>query len=195
MPAQETRSPTSKALLYPGGYTGKMNPVQLIRAAAGMTQQELADAAGTSQPTVAAYESGAKSPTWRTVERIASSVGVVCYPAVVRPLTRDQRRSLYLHATIAKELTNRPTEVIAIARQNIDKMRSVNPHAWRLLDEWEQILRGMPIQIVARMLDPSEHARDLRQVTPFAGVLTPVQRADVYRSFRSAEAKRKSAST
>ena len=37
-----------------------MNPVQLIRAAAGMTQQELADAAGTSQPTVAAYESGSE---------------------------------------------------------------------------------------------------------------------------------------
>ena len=83
---------------------------------------------------------------------------------------------------------------IAIARQNIDKMRSANPHAWRLLDEWERILRGMTIQIVARMLDPSEHARDLRQVTPFAGVLTPVQRDGVYRSFRSAEAKRKAAS-
>ena len=182
-------------MLYPVGYTGKMEPVQLIRAAAGMTQRELADAAGTSQPTVAAYESGTKSPTWRTVERIASSVGLVCYPAVVRPLTRDQRRSLYLHAAIAKELSNRPTEVIEIARQNIAKMRSVNPHAWRLLDEWERILSGMTIQIVARMLDPSEHARDLRQVSPFAGVLTPVQRAGVYRSFRSAEAKRKSAST
>ena len=119
-----------------------MEPVQFIRAAVGMTQRELADAAGTSQPTVAAYESGAKSPTWRTVERIASSVGLVCYPAVVRPLTRDQRGSLYLHAAVAKKLTNRPTEVIEIARKNIDKMRSVNPHAWRLLDEWERILSG-----------------------------------------------------
>ena len=181
-------------MLYPVGYTERMEPVQLIRAMAGMTQQELADAAGTSQPTVAAYESGAKSPTWRTVERIASSVGLVCYPAVVRPFTRDQRRSLYLHAAIAKELSNRHTEVIEIARQNIDKMRSVNPHAWRLLDEWERILRLTPSQIGACMLDPSEHARDLRQVTPFAGVLTPAQRADVYRSFRSAEAKRNATS-
>ena len=164
-----------------------MNPVQLIRSAVGMTQRELADAAGTSQSTVAAYESGAKSPTWRTVERVASSVGLACYPAVVRPLMRDQRRSLFLHAAIAKELSNRPTEVIEIARKNIAKMRSVNPHAWRLLDEWERILLGMPIQIVARMLDPSEHARDLRQVTPFAGVLATVQRTAVYRSFRSAE--------
>ncbi|MDE0132296.1 MAG: helix-turn-helix transcriptional regulator [bacterium] len=168
-----------------------MEPVRIIRAAAGMTQQELAEAAGTSQPTVAAYESETKSPTWRTLERMASSVGLECYPAVVRPLTLDQRRNLYLHAAIAKELRNRRTEVIEIARRNIDKMRSVNPHAWRLLDEWDRILRGLTTQIVARMLDPGEHARDLRQVTPFAGVLTPAQRADVYRRFRSAEAKRK----
>ena len=72
-----------------------MNPVRLIRAVAGMTQRELADAAETSQPTVAAYESGAKSPTWRTVERIADSVGLACYPTMGRALTRDQERSDY----------------------------------------------------------------------------------------------------
>ena len=57
------------------------------------------------------------------VERMASSVGLVCYPAVVTPLSRDQRRSLYLHAAIAKELNNRRTEVIEIALQNIAKLR------------------------------------------------------------------------
>ena len=93
----------------------------MVRSAVGMTQRELADAAGTSQSTVAAYESGAKSPTWRTVERIASSVGLVCYPAVVRPLTRDQRGSLYLHAAVAKKLTNRPTEVIEIAGKTLPR--------------------------------------------------------------------------
>lgn len=66
-----------------------MNPVQFIRAVVGMTQHQLADAAETSQPTVAAYEAGAKSPTWRTVERLASSVGLACYPLVTEPLTRD----------------------------------------------------------------------------------------------------------
>ena len=63
VPAQETRGPTSTDILYLVGYTKRMEPVQLIRAAAGMTQRQLADAAGISQPTVAAYESGTKSPT------------------------------------------------------------------------------------------------------------------------------------
>lgn len=162
-----------------------MNPVRLIRAVAGMTQRELADAAETSQPTVAAYESGAKSPTWRTVERIADSVGLACYPTVGRALTRDQERSLFLHAAIAKELTARGTEILNTARENILRMRSANPHASPLLDEWEWILHGTTSQIVARMLDPSDHGRDLRQVSPFAGVLTSAQRVAVYQSFRS----------
>ena len=164
----------------------EMEPVRVIRAAVGLTQRDLADAAGTSQPTVAAYESGAKSPTWRTVERIASSVSLACYPTVGTALTRDQERSLYLHAAIAKEVRARGTEAIEIARRNILRMRSVNPHASPLLDEWERILQGTADQIVACMLDPGDHGRDLRQVSPFAGVLTAAQRVAVYRSFRKA---------
>ena len=173
--------------LYLIGYTVEgMRLVRLIRVVAGMTQRDLADAADTSQPAVAAYESGAKSPTWRTVERIASSVGLACYPTVGAALTRDQERSLFLHAAIAKELRLRETEVIKMARQNTSLMRSVNPHARQLLDDWERILQGTASQIVACMLDPGEHGRDLRQVSPFAGVLTPAQRVAVYRSFGSA---------
>ena len=182
-------------MLYPARYTKRMEPVQLIRTVAGMTQRKLADAAGTSQPTVAAYESGTKSPTWRTVERIASSVGLVCYPAVVRPLTREQRRSLYLHAAIAKELNVivRPRWSRSPGKTLTRCGRSIRMPGgfWR---NGSGFFRGTTSQIVACMLDPSEHARDLRQVSPFAGVLTPVQRADVYRSFRSVEAKRKSRS-
>ncbi len=61
-------------------------------------------------------------------------------------------------------------------------MRSLNPHASPLLDEWELILQVPIDQIIVRMLDPSDHGRDLRQVSPFAGVLPPAQRAAVYRS-------------
>ena len=153
----------------------------------GMTQRELADAAETSQPTVAAYEAGVKSPTWRTVERVASSIGVACYPSVGTPLTRDQARSLALHARIAQKLHRRGTSVIEAARRNVVLMKARSPHAAPLLDEWGRILEGTTNQIIARMLDPGEHGRDLRQVTPFAGVLTPAERAAAYASFRSSD--------
>lgn len=55
-----------------------MDAAALIREArhrAGLTQMQLARAAGTSQPTLAAYESGAKSPSVRTLDRIIRAAG------------------------------------------------------------------------------------------------------------------------
>lgn len=55
-----------------------MDAATLIRHArrrAGLSQAELARAAGTSQPTLAAYESGAKSPSVRTLDKIVRASG------------------------------------------------------------------------------------------------------------------------
>jgi hypothetical protein len=41
--------------------------------------------------------------------------------------------------------------------------------------------------VVDVLLDPHPRARELRQVTPFAGVLSPAERADVYRHFAGSE--------
>lgn len=163
-----------------------MNPVMLIRAATGWSQRALADRAGTSQPTIAAYESGGKSPTWRTIERIAGAANLAVYPCVGRPMTRDQFRSIALHQAIARQLVDQPEAVVAKARQNLKVMGRSNPNARPLLEEWNAILGSSTTEIVSQMLDPSEHGRDLRQVTPFAGVLTARQRAVVYRAFRQA---------
>ena len=163
-----------------------MNPVQTIRIVAGWTQSRLAQTAGTSQPTVAAYETGAKSPTWRTVKRLAESAELACYPSVGQPMTRDQARSLALHQAIVEAMMADPEAVLDAGRGNLVRMRRSNPAARELLDEWGRILRQPVQQIAARTLDPGERGRDLRQVTPFAGVLDPRRRADVYRSFQAA---------
>ena len=49
--------------------------IKEARQRAGLTQVQLARAAGTSQPTLAAYESGAKSPSVRTLDRIVRASG------------------------------------------------------------------------------------------------------------------------
>lgn len=102
-------------------------------------------------------------PTWR----VSRPSGVVCFPAAPPPMTSEQEQSLYLHGAIAWELKTGGSEVIGIARQNLSEMRSAYPNALPLLDEWEWILQETTDRIVARMLDPSEHGRDLRQVSPF----------------------------
>lgn len=47
--------------------------VKQARHAAGLTQSELAERAQTAQPAVAAYESGARTPTIATLERLLSA--------------------------------------------------------------------------------------------------------------------------
>jgi len=46
-----------------------------VRRAAGLSQTELARRAGTSRPTLSAYENGRKSPTLDTVQRLLDEAG------------------------------------------------------------------------------------------------------------------------
>ena len=153
-----------------------------------MTQVELARRAGTSQPTIAAYESATKSPNLRTLRRLAGAAGLDLVVLFVTPLTREDRRSLMLHHHIARRLRADPEGVLAIAKANADLMWKGQHGARPLLDEWRAILSRPTAQIVAAMTDPGVHARDLRQVTPFAGVLTTAERTRAYSRFRDIEA-------
>lgn len=62
--------------------------IREARQAAGMTQMELASRAGTTQPAVAAYESGARAPGLATLERLLDAcdydVEVRAHPRVRR---------------------------------------------------------------------------------------------------------------
>ncbi len=49
--------------------------LERIRVSSGLTQEELARRAGTSRPTLSAYEHGRKSPTVATFARILSQAG------------------------------------------------------------------------------------------------------------------------
>lgn len=69
-----------------------MNSPSLIleeaRLAAGLTQQELADRARTSQPAVARLEQGRASPTFATLERLIAAAGFdIRLKLVPRPTT------------------------------------------------------------------------------------------------------------
>jgi predicted nucleotidyltransferase/DNA-binding XRE family transcriptional regulator len=65
-------------MLYLNRYNIRMDAASLIKRArkdAGLTQHALAEAAGTSQPTLAAYECGAKSPSVKTLNRLIRAAG------------------------------------------------------------------------------------------------------------------------
>lgn len=70
-----------------------MEPGALLeraRLSAGLSTQDLADRAGTSRPTVSAYEHGHKSPTLRTAQRLLEVAG---YALDVTPLVGFAERT------------------------------------------------------------------------------------------------------
>ena len=170
------------------------------RLRAGLTQAGLAQRAHTSQPTIASYERGHREPTLPTLERLVGAAGydleLLLQPRRVRPLTREERRSLSLHCEIAQRLLDKPDVVLAKARENLQTMRHANADgsADRWLDVWGQLLAtGSVAAIVAVLTSDDEHSRELRQNTPFAGVLTDFERRSVYERFRREEHAARSA--
>jgi transcriptional regulator with XRE-family HTH domain len=165
-----------------------MNPIRTLRRRAHATQAALARAGGTSQPTVAAYEAGRKSPTFDTVQRIANAVGLEPTVTFFPKMTREERRSLALHGAIADKLQAEPDAVLAAARRNLATMRR-HAGARQLLNEWRVALARPIPALVDLMIAVDPWSRELRHVTPFAGVLSPEERVAVYRRFAADEAR------
>lgn len=89
-----------------------MDPSWTLRDArqrAHLSQSDLADACGTSQPTISAYEAGRKQPSVETLDRLLSAAGArlrveTGHQSLVVPSPRA-------HARTARALT----EVLALA--------------------------------------------------------------------------------
>ncbi len=144
---------------------------------------------------MAAYERGSKEPRLSTLRRLLEAAGMrleLNYVPVsaerLAGLTREERRSLALHRAIVARLAADPEGVLAKARRNLAVMRRANEDrsADPWLGEWGRLLRGPIPPVVEVLVSPSQRARDLRQVTPFAGVLSDEERRAVYQVDRAA---------
>jgi transcriptional regulator with XRE-family HTH domain len=161
-----------------------VNLIRKLRSHAGLTQQELASTAGTSQSAIAAYESGAKSPTLRTVESLAASLDLEMVAEFAPRMTREDRRSLAYHRAVAALIEQSPEPIISRAHRNLTRLHEAHPHAQTLFDRWREWLALPPAQLIGQMLDAGPVNRDMRQVSPFSGVLSARKRAQILRRFR-----------
>lgn len=162
-----------------------MPPIRQLRREAGLTQKALAAKAGTSQSTIAAYESGAKHPTWGTIERLAAAVGLEPVVSFTPLLAYADFKSLCFHRAVAEALKRDPEQVRERAGRHLDRLQQLHPHAAGLLEQWETWLGYPTDELIAKMLDPAPPAREMRQVSPFVGVLSPEDRVRVLRRARS----------
>jgi excisionase family DNA binding protein len=102
--------------------------------------------------------------------------------------TRDQQRSRWLHRVVAGKLALDPERVLATARRNLARLRAAHPRGAVTadFDEWAALLDGPLDTLLDVLVSPSARAAELRQNSPFAGVLTERERAKALAAFRAA---------
>ncbi len=95
------------------------------------------------------------------------------------PHDRLERRSLAMHRAIAEKLRAKP-ELLSIPKENLDRWIARGGRSTPYWERWRAILNG-PLEEVLRVIqEDSPGMIDMRQSTPFAGVLTPKERWRFY---------------
>jgi len=91
-------------------------------------------------------------------------------------------RSIALHRAVAARLDEAALEA---ARARVDAwLDAGGPVAPRYAERWRQLLERSADEIRAALVEDSEIMRDLRQTTPFAGLIPPRERWRILREVR-----------
>jgi hypothetical protein len=94
------------------------------------------------------------------------------------------RRSIALHAAIAQKIAINP-DLLSIARVNIDRWSGSGAYSNPYFNRWLDVL-SLPLpEILIAITAETEEMIELRQSSPFAGVLTPKERWRIYETFRT----------
>lgn len=107
---------------------------------------------------------------------------------VLKPgLTREQERSLWMHRALLGPLMLDPQGVLGTALENIERWKSkhrADGMSVHYLEQWEHII-GEGVDAVAEVFSgQDEAASELRQNSPFAGVISDSERRQALLSFR-----------
>lgn len=107
-------------------------------------------------------------------------------PFVRSALTRDQERSLWLHRVVAGRLAVDPDAVLATARANIAVIRDAHrgTSAERGIERWVGLLDGPLDRLADIVTSRSPDAVEMRQNSPFAGVVSQSDRTAALAAFR-----------
>ena len=101
-------------------------------------------------------------------------------------LTRDQERSLWLHRAVLAELVENPEDVLARVGGNLQRLRSQHlgrGMTARWLGQWQEVLDAGVDAVADVLTSVGPAALELRQNSPFAGVISEAVRSRVLASF------------
>jgi transcriptional regulator with XRE-family HTH domain len=160
-----------------------------MKSNSGHPLRELARRAKTSAAALVDYEAGRHEPKLSTLQRIAEAAGCDLIVEVRPRLTHPERRTLELHRIVSEKLSDDATGIIQQAKSRIDTMRVADPEGRtaKYVNAWDRLLSGPRDELVATMLSTDQVARDLRQSSPFVGVLTDEERLGAIRRVAAGE--------
>ncbi len=99
-----------------------------------------------------------------------------------------EERSIAYHRVIAERLLH-DRRILDEARRVVDQwMRAASPPPY-YAEAWRAVLAGDPAAVAAFITDPGERARELRQSTPFTGVLSPRERWAIWQAVGESKAR------
>lgn len=99
------------------------------------------------------------------------------------PMTRDQIRSLWLHRVAAAKVARAPEQMLQRARRRLRLLldRQMAGEPW--LRQWQDLIDDGPEVVMRVMTGTDPEARELRQNSPFLGLLTTSERASTLSAF------------
>jgi excisionase family DNA binding protein len=113
--------------------------------------------------------------------------------ALIRPaLSRVETEQLWLHRAIAGKLVNDAASVLATAEINLRRLRRLHPdgHSWDWIDRWQAVLDEGPEAVLEALTSSAGYAVEMRMTSPFAGVLSEVERRRVLESLAETRRER-----
>lgn len=153
-----------------------------------LTTGDVARALGTSRQHVVDLCQSGRLPfvtvgTHRRIDPLALEA-FLANPPPTRGLRREQLASLWLHHAVAGHLVRDPDVVLKRAEANLVELARRHPSAQSWFHAWRRVLDGGPADVLRVLVSPSQSAAELRQNSPFAGVLEDGERRRVMESFR-----------
>lgn len=155
-----------------------------LQRMSGLSGRELARRAGTVHSALIGYAKGRHDPGFSTLQRIALAGGYDLVVELHPRLSGPEVRTLEMHRAIATKIESDAESVREHARRNLKVLRAADTggNAGPYLNAWEDLISGPVTRLVTVMTSTDQAARDLRQASPFAGVLTDEERLEVIMS-------------
>ncbi|WP_372029871.1 hypothetical protein [Pseudomonas kurunegalensis] len=94
------------------------------------------------------------------------------------------RYSLEAHRLVAKKLLADPG-LLDVAKANLTKIGAELPKSSVAVEEWSVILKCKVESICEFIVQDNDHLRELRQSSPFSGIISQSERDDLRKSIYS----------